>query len=805
MDLRYALRMLRRSPGFALVAVLTLALGIGASTSIYSVVYGVLLRPLGYPEPERLVWFLEDQPDLRGAPFSAADFLDYQSQNRSFEELAAIRTLSFNLTGKETPERLQGNVVSPNFFRMLGIRPALGRDFTSEDGQSGAPRVALLTHGFWQRHFGGAADVAGKPLTLNGQSVAVIGVLPATFRMSRGVELWLNPRDVVPEVFPNYRGEIRSNRGMHYLVVMGRLKPEVALAQAQADISGIMARIHKEHPATVGHTVRVVSFHDWVTSDVRAPLVALLVAVGFVLLIACTNIANLLLARASGRAREMGIRAALGAGRGRLVRQVLTESVLLAAAGGALGLLLAKWGTELLIALSPPGTPRLSDIALHPEVLGVSMAITLLSGLGFGIVLAWQAARISLSDALKEGTQSVTGGLRRNRLRSVLVVAEVALSLVLLVAAGLLLRSFGRLLEVRPGFNPENLVTMRISFTGEAYRTPGRSVQMMDELLPRLAALPGVEAVATSNDLPLEGSDTTGTPTIEGRPPVPPGQEVLAGQHSVSAGYFEALGIPLLRGRTFTARDVENSPPVAVINEAMARRFWPDEDPIGQRFRLFGGQGGAAREIIGVVGNVKHNGLHAPDSLEAYAPFAQDPWGYVVIALRTKSAPEAQAGAVRREVARLDAGMPVHSVRTMDEVASGTLAQRRFTLFLTGLFAALALLLAAVGLYGVMSYLVAQRTREVGIRMALGAQPGDVVRLMLGQGLLLALAGVGLGVAGALAISRMLAGMLFGISATDWLTFAAVALTLTCVALAATYVPARRAARVDPLVALRYE
>ena len=586
---------------------------------------------------------------------------------------------------------------------------------------------------------------------------------------------------------------------------MGRLKPEITLAQTQADIETIVARIHKEHPETVGHTARLVSFHENVTGDARTPLLVLLVAVGLMLLIACTNIANLLLARAAARAREMGIRTALGAGRARLVRQMLTETLLLALAGGGLGVVVARGGVELLVAISPQGTPRVSEIALHPQVLLAALGVTLLAGVGFGLAPAWQASRASIAETLKEGTPSVAGGLRHNRLRSALIVAEMALSLLLLVGAGLLLRSFGRLLEIHPGFNPENLFTVSLNFTGRPYQAAEYRVQFLRNLLERLEAQPGVEGVAVSNDLPLEGQDTNGTPTIEGRPPSRPGEEVIVGQHCVNPKYFKVMGIPLLRGRTFTDRDMASSPPVVIVNEAMAQRFWPSEDPIGKRFRLFGGQDGAAREIVGVVGNVKHNGLHAPDSLEAYAPFAQDPWGYAVLALRTKSDPRAILEAVRREVQALDAEMPVHSARTMEEVAAETLATRRQTLFLTGLFAVLAVALAAVGLYGVMTYLVAQRTHEIGIRMALGAEPGDVLRLVLGQGMLLTLAGVALGIVAALALSRLLAGLIFGVSATDWVTFATVTSLLAGVALAASHVPARRAARVDPLIALRYE
>jgi putative ABC transport system permease protein len=804
-DLRYGVRMLARSPSVTLVAVLALALGIGANTAIFSVVNGVLLRPMPYPEPDRLVWFWETQPELPTAPFSAADFVDYQKQNQSFEEMAAIRTLSFTLTGMGPAERMRGHVVTPNYFRMQGVQPAMGRDFAEADGRAGAPRVAILTHGFWQRRFGGDANILGKPLTLNGEIITVAGVMPARLSSPPGVEFWVNPRNIVPEVFPNFTGDVVGNRSMHYLGVMGRLKRGVTLAQAQADINTIVSRLQKEFSSNAGHGVRLLSFHEYVTGDVRPTLLLLLAAVGVVLMIACANVANLLLARAAARTKEIAIRTALGAGRARIVRQLLTESVLLALLGGGLGLMLAYWGVDALVAAQPADLPRLSQVRVDGAVLGYMLGISLLTGLIFGLAPALEASRPGTSEVLKEGSRSVTGGVRRNRVRSLLVISEVALALMLLSSAGLLIRSLTRLLDVKPGFNEKNLVTMWVSFSAAKYSDSGQTANFIQQLLPRIESQPGVEGVALSNDLPLEGQDTTGYATVEGRAPDKPGDDTLVGQHAVNAGYFRAMGIPLLKGREFTERDAAKSTPVAIINERMARRFWPNEDPLGKKFKLFGGQGSAAREVVGVVGNVKHNGLNAADSMDAYASVLQDPWPYTSIALRSKEGGASLLAAVRTEVQGLDPNLPVHDLRPMAQVVAESLGSRRMTLSLIGLFAGLALILAAIGIYGVISYSVTQRTHEIGIRMALGAQRSDVFRMVVGHSLGLTLIGVAVGLAASLALTRLFSTMLFGITATDPVTLGGMALLLGLVAYFASYMPARRAMRIDPMAALRHE
>ncbi|MGH9778816.1 MAG: ABC transporter permease [Candidatus Acidiferrales bacterium] len=800
-DLKYGARQLLRSPGFTAVAVLTLALGIGATTTMFSIVHNVLLRPLPYPDPDRIVWFFERQPNLEHAPFSGADYLDLAQQNRTFEHIVAMRNLDFHLTGLEEPERVRGVVATPNMLGVFGTQPAHGRGFLPADGAPGAPRVALLSHGLWQRRFGGDPGVVGREITLNEESVTVVGVLPPSFRLGGGADLYLNPRHVVPEVFATSTGDPTQNRATHYLTVAGKLKPGVSLAQAQADIDAVIARIEEQH--RTGHTAHVFPLHEVVVGDVRRPLLILLGAVGLVLLIACANVANLLLARATARQREIALRAALGAGRGRLVRQLLTESLLLAMAGCALGLLLAWWGIAALVAASPPQLPRVSAIQVDRVALAFAVAVGALTGLLFGLAPALQNTRTHLAEALKEGVRGAGGGLPHNRLRRGLIVAEMALSVTLLVGAGLLTRSLLRLLDVDPGFRPENLVTMTISFSSAKYSQEGRNRAFVEELLPRLESLPGVEGVAAANDLPLEGQDTTTYPTVEGREPAQPGEQLIIGVHSVNNNYFRTLGVQLRQGRFFDHRDASSAPRVVIVNQTAAQRLWPQDNAIGKRIRLLGWEGFA--EVVGVVGDIKHNGLSAPPSMDAYLPYGQSPWSHLRLTLRTSIDHAVVLSAVRAEVRALDADMPVFAVRPFQQVLDETLGERRLTLLTLGLFAGLSVVLAAVGLYGVMAFMVTQRTREIGVRLALGARRSDILRLVVGQGTRLALVGVGFGLIGGLALTRFLASLLFGISTTDPATFAVVAGLLLGVALLASYLPARRAMRVDPMVALRYE
>lgn len=805
-DVRFGLRMLLRSRGLAFVAILALALGIGANTAIFSVVNAILVRPLPYPAPNQLVWFWESQPNLTQAPFSAADFLDFQSQNRSFAQLAAVHRLSFNLTRIGPAERVPGIVASPSVFSLLGVQPILGRGFLPAEGNFGAPRVAVLTYGFWQSHFGGDRDAIGKTITLDNQPVQIVGVLPANFRYTNDVQLWVNPVNIVPEVFSafaDWERKLRTNRETHYLNIIGRLGPGVPLSQAQADISAIMDHIHQQYAVTTGHTVQLIPFREVFTGPVRQTLLILVGVVGLVLLIACANVANLLLARAVGRRREIAIRAALGAGRLRIVRQLLTESLLLALTGGALGLALAAGLVRLLVAVSPQVLPRVEEISLDLRVLTFTLGVSLFTGLLFGLAPSLAAARQSLGEFLKEGGRGSTSGIVHNRLRSLLVVGEVALSLVLLVASGLLIRSFVRLLQVNPGFNPDHIVTMWMNLTSVRYAEKGRSAQFLDQLLPRVAALPGVEGVAISNDLPLEGDDTTtGVGTAEGRPPFERGHQPLIGVHVVNPGYFRAMGIPLLRGRELTASDVATSGPVVVINQKLAEVIWPGQDPLGKHFNIFGDK---QSEVVGIVGNVLHNGLSEPAEAESYLAFSQNPWSYVALAIRTRRDQAAIYSSVRSIVAELDPELPVHDMRPMEQVVAETLTTRRLTLWLVGAFGALALVLSFVGIYGVMSYAVTERVHEIGVRTALGAQRHDIFRLVLGSGMRLAAIGLVLGAAAALVATRAMTSLLFGIRSSDPLTYLMVAVLLALAAFAACYVPARRALAVDPLVALRYE
>jgi putative ABC transport system permease protein len=805
-DLRFGLRSLARSSGLTSTVILVLALGIGANTAIFSVVNTVLARPLPYPEPDRLVWFWESQPNLNQAPFSAADFLDFQSQNQSFEQMAVMHRVSFNFTGQGPAERIPGMVASPNIFSLFGVQPILGRSFTLSEGAFGAPRVAILTFGFWQGHFGGDHSITGRAIILNGQPVTIIGVLPANFVYGDDIQLWVNPVNIVPEVFSasaDWERKLSTNRETHYLNIVGRLKPGVSLQQAQADITNIMEHIHQQYPVTIGHSVELIPLRELFAGPVRPTLIIMLGVVGLVLLIACANVANLLLARAVARSREIAIRTTLGAGRLRIVRQLLTECMLLAVSGGALGFTLA-WGlVRLLVAAGPREMPRLQEITVDLRVLAFTAGVSLVTGLLFGLAPAFAATRQIVGGALKEGGRSATSGVAHNRLRSLLVVGEVALSLILLVGAGLLVRSFVRLMEVKPGFNPEHMVTMWINFTGARYSEKGQSIQLLDQLLPRVSTLPGVKGVAISNDLPLEGDDTTTTLTAaEGRSPFERGHQPLIGVHAVNPGYFRAMGIPLLRGRELSSSDVADSNSVVVINQKLAEVVWPGQDPLGKHFAIFGNK---QSEVVGVVGNVLHNGLAEAPSAESYLAFSQNPWSYIGFAIRTEADPTSVYSGVRAIVLQLDAELPVHDMRPMEQVVAETMTTRRFTLWLVGAFAALALVLAFVGIYGVMSYSVTERVHEIGVRIALGAQRGDVLRLVVGHGMRLAAIGLGIGAAGAFLATRAMTSLLFGVRPSDPVTFLAIGTLLAVAAMAACYIPARRAMRVDPMVALRYE
>jgi len=803
-DVRFGLRMLFHSRGLTFVAIVALALGIGANTAIFSVVNAVLVRPLPYPEPNELVWFWESQPHLSEAPFSAADFLDFQSQNSSFSEVAAIHRLSFNLTGLGPAERIPAIVASTPVFSLLGVQPILGRAFLRAEGTFGTPRVAVLTYGFWQSHFGGDRAAVGKTITLDNQSVQIIGVLPASFRYGNDIQLWVNPVNIVPEIFSafaDWERKLSTDRENHYLNIIGRLKPGVPLSQAQADISGIMDRIRQQHSEATGHAAQLIPFSELFTGPVRQTLLVLLGVVGLVLLIACANVANLLLARSVGRRREIAVRSALGAGRFRIVSQLLTESTLLSLSGGALGLALAAVLLHFLVAASPRDLPRVQEVSLDLRVLGFTLSVSLLTGLVFGLAPSLAAGRQTLGEFLKEGSRGSTGGVAHNRLRSLLVVGEVALSLVLLVASGLLIRSFVEILHVKPGFNSDHMITMWMNFTSVRYSENVRSTQLLDQLLPRIAALPSVEGVAISNDLPLEGDDTTtGIATAEGRPPFERAQRPIVGVHTVNPSYFRSMGIPLLRGRELTVSDTAKSNPVVIINQKLAEDTWPRQDPLGRHITILGDK---QLEVVGIVGNVLHNGLSEPVQAESYMAFSQNPSSYVGLAIRSRGDQGALFPAVRSIVAELDPELPVHDMRPMERVVAETLATRRLTLWLVGAFGALALVLSSVGIYGVMSYAVTERVHEIGVRTALGAQREDIFRLFVGSGMRLAGIGLVIGAAVAFPAARAMTSLLFGVSASDPMTYLVIAALLALAAFAACYVPARRALAVDPIVALR--
>ena len=803
-DLRFGLRMFLKNPGFTLVAVIAIALGIGVNSAIFSVVNSLLLRPLQFEQPERLVQVWETIPQ-RGrfeVPASFPNFADWRDQNQVFEQTVAYSGWSFNLTGSAEPERIRSAIVSPEFFPTLGIQPILGRTLLPGEDQPGKDLSVVISRRLWQRRFNSDPAVVGRTVDLNGKSFTVVGVVaPAAGLpgLSDDTELWA----------PVSQGVALTARRAHYLNVIARLKPGVGREQAQAEMDRLAAALSRQYPeANADRGLRVVPLQEQVVGNVRPALLVLLGAVVFVLLIASTNVANMLLARASARQKEVAIRTALGAGRWRLVRQLLTESLLLALAGGTAGLLLALWGTDLLVAFGPSDLPRVKEVAVDGRVLAFTFAVSVLTGLVFGLVPALQASRPELNETLKEGGRSATGGVARRRVRSLLVVTEVTLSLVLLIGAGLLLKSFFRLRAVNPGFNPQNVLTMQLDLTGPNYQKGSQVIPFHDQLLERVKALPGVEAAATTSFVPIapDADFARLSFVIEGQTPDPADRPV-AFYNAVSPDYFRTMQVPVLRGRAFDEHDVRGSQGVAIVNETLARRYFSGSDPVGRRITLNdeGPKEVDWATIIAVVKDTKPRELAGEPVAEMYMPYAQQPEPNMALMIRTEGSPEAVAAAVRREVLALDRGQPVYSVRTLPAVMSEAVAAPRFRTLLLGAFAALALVLAVVGIYGVMSYAVTQRTHEFGVRMALGAQGTDVLKLVVGRGMALALAGVLLGLVASFALTRVLAGLLYGVTPTDPVTFACVSLLLMTVALAACLIPARRAAKVDPVVALRYE
>ncbi len=909
-DVRYGARQLRRSPGFMVVAVLTLALGIGANTAIFSVVNAVLLRPLPYPQSDRLVWITVHVPLFKAYVVSGADYVDWKEQNKTLDQITAYDdSASFNLTGRGTPARVQAAQVSASFFSTLGVQPELGRNFTSEEDQPNGPHAAILMHAFWQQYFGSDPRILGQTITLDAAPYTVIGVMPASFKFPGNSEAQF----LVPLQLNEAQERLRQM--MRIVNVVGRLKAGVSAARAHNDLEAIRKRVMASPPPAAGSGARqgaapapptgpggnmmvirtqvpaspaspagigplptatarqggnfearaqaptgapvqpapqragapghfsaqtpapagppgpgrgpirfglggppdtetiVVSLSEHLAGNLRPAMLTMLGVVGLILLIACANVANLMLARASSRGREVAVRAALGAGRGRLARQLLTESILLSLGGGMVGLLLSAWGVNVMTRLIPAsvGGTILSLERPHVDasVLLFALAVSVLTGIFFGLAPALTATRPDLVEQLKESSQTPAALGGRGWLRGSLVVAELSLALVVLISAGLLMKSFYRMLSVDLGFAPEHVLTMNFNLTDSRYPKPEQKIAFFSEVLRRTESLPGVRTATLSDSLPLSpvrARMMITPPWLVPAPGSPPGSNaVQMNRLAVSPSYFYALEIPLLKGRTFTDADNEQAPNVAVVNEALARRLWPGQDAVGKNMPIPGGPANRNMTIIGVVGNTRHNGPGEDVESEIYVPYLQSPLGSMQLGVRTAMDPDSLISAIRGVVAQVDPEQPISHVTTLEQTLAQSVAPRRFNTVLLGIFAAIALALATVGIYGVIAYSVTQRTHEVGIRMALGAGRGDVVKLIVGQGLKLTLVGVAIGIAGAFALTRFLSSLLFDVKPTDPVTFILVSLILTGVALLASYIPARRATKVDPMIALRYE
>ena len=801
-DIRYGLRSLIKHPTFAIVCIVTLALGIGANTAIFTVVNAVVLRPLPFAEADRLTMIWTTKDANQEQPLSFADYNDLKNQTKSFSAIGAASPLwNLTLTGSGEPEPVQGVFVSANLFELLRVSPARGRNFTAEEDRVGGTPVAIISHALWERRFGGDQNIVGKPITVSGFNATVVGVMPPHFQfLEPAAELWV----------PLSQNQFASSaRNVRLLSVVGRLSDGAQPAAASAELNTIASQWAGQYPDSNGGVgMHTVPLHQQVTGKIRPALLLLLGAVGLVLLIACANIVNLMLVRSTSRQKEIAVRAALGAGRKRLLRQLLTESITLSLIGGGAGIVLGAWGVQALLALNPIRLPQYNRIGVDLSVLAFTLGASILTGILFGLAPAWQTLKVDLNSALKEGGRTSMADSRQRRLSSVLVIAETAMAMVLLIGAGLLLKSFAHLLDVRPGFVTENVLTMQIGLPNQGYQQPPKRIAFMQQLEANLAAAPEVQSVGFVTRLPLMSAmnNITSFLAIEGRE-VPVASRPEIDFRRASTGYFQTMGIPLLAGRLVTEQDVTNNTGSVLINEAMARRFWPGEDPIGKRISTAtsSGQQTQWQTIVGVVGSVRHLGLDVEPRPEIYYHTNTSPPFGPVVVLRTTGDPQRLISLARAKVRELDRDVPISNVNTMEQLVAQSVAQRRFGMFLVGIFAALALVLAMIGIYGVVSYSVAQRTNEIGVRMALGASATDVLKMVLKNGMTLALIGVGLGLAGAFAATRLMASLLFEVKPTDVATFAIVSVGLILVALLACYLPARRAMKVDPLVALRYE
>ncbi|MEY2493829.1 MAG: hypothetical protein QOJ45_321 [Verrucomicrobiota bacterium] len=807
-DLKYALRMLVKSPTFAIIAVLTLALGIGANSAIFSVINTVLLRPLPFKDPNQIVmvWgrYANDSGTVRGNVHSFPDYLDLRDQSQSFSAIASYTRTAGTLAQAEDAQYLEGVAITPEIFDVLGVPPLLGRGFTQEEAKDQGIRVVVLTYPLWQRAFGGDPKVLGQAVTLSGRSYTVVGVMPADWKFP--VE-----DEAIDYVVPlQYLvASALTNRGSHFISVVGRMKPGVHERQAEAELSAIAGRLSKQYPDTnLNFTgVAVVNLHTDVVGDVRPALFILLGAVALVLLIACANVANLLLARAASRSREIAIRTALGASRLRVIRQLLCESLLLALMGGTAGLLLAWWGVDLLGAAGPQGLPHIAQIKVNFTVCAFTFVLAIGSTMLFGLVPALQVSRPRVNESLQQGAKGSTGGLHTNRLRAFLVVSQVSLSLLLLAGAGLLIKSFFNLRATNPGFDPQRLMTMSLTLPRVRYPEFDQQIRTHDAIMDKISAIPGVESAGGANPLPLAGNINNLSFMVSGAAPLPLGNHPGGGYLIVKPDYFKAMKIPVLQGRAFTRADTKDSPLVVMINEAFARKHFPDRNPIGQQVMIDRGEGKAPPcEVVGVVGNSRHDSLAAPPGPEMYVPFPQDPTRSLDVVLRVASVNLVGLQAeVKRAVHEVDKDLFVPTLKPMTALVSTQLAQPRFNMMLLAVFAAVAMILAAIGIYGVIAYSVTQRTREIGIRMALGAQKTQMLTMVLRQSMLLVIIGIVIGFLVALGATRVMATLLYGVGANDLSIYAVVIALLSAAAFLASYVPARRAMKVDPMVALRYE